>query len=77
MPVKWIYVLQDGTLAPATLGTSGSVAHVLLASSTNPIVGRIAFWTDDETCKVKHQYGFGRDILGRAEGKQYGGTRLL
>jgi uncharacterized protein (TIGR02600 family) len=41
MPVMWLYQLQDGTLGPAANGTKA-----------NPIVGRIAFWTDDETCKI-------------------------
>ncbi len=41
MPVAWMYQLQDGTLGPASSGTAA-----------NPIVGRLAFWTDDETCKV-------------------------
>ena len=50
MPVSWLYVLQDGTLVAPT-GT-GSTATVAGASTANPITGRIAFWTDDETCKV-------------------------
>lgn len=41
MPVAWLYQLQDGTLGPAANGTSA-----------NPIVARIAFWTDDETSKI-------------------------
>src|SRR5260221_3964873 len=41
MPVAWLYQLQDGTLGPASSGTKA-----------NPIVARIAFWTDDETCKI-------------------------
>jgi uncharacterized protein (TIGR02600 family) len=41
MPVAWLYELQDGTLGPASAATA-----------TNPIVGRIAFWTDDETSKI-------------------------
>jgi uncharacterized protein (TIGR02600 family) len=41
MPVAWLYELQDGTLGPASNGTAA-----------NPIVARIAFWTDDETCKI-------------------------
>lgn len=54
MPVRWLYVLQDGTLAPAVpAGTpSGMAAKVTGASNGNPIVARIAFWTDDETAKV-------------------------
>ena len=47
MPVRWLYVLQDGTIEP--LDNTGKAAQ---ASTTNPIVGRIAFWTDDETCKI-------------------------
>lgn len=50
MPVRWLYVLQDGTLARAT--GSGKTAMVEGATRENPIVGRIAFWTDDESCKL-------------------------
>jgi hypothetical protein len=64
MPVVWLYVLQNGQIiepdAAATGGSSGTgtlatfqnTASGVAPSSTNPIVGRIAFWTDDETCKV-------------------------
>lgn len=48
MPVRWLYQLKDGTLVPAA-NSGGTIAG---ASTSNPIVGRIAFWTDDETCKV-------------------------
>jgi len=41
MLVAWLYQLQDGTLGPASGGTK-----------ENPIVARIAFWTDDDTCKI-------------------------
>jgi len=47
MPVRWLYVLQDGTLQ--AMDSSGKVTS---ASATNPIVGRVAFWTDDESCKI-------------------------
>ncbi|CAN5490209.1 hypothetical protein BH09VER1_BH09VER1_51760 [soil metagenome] len=43
MPVQWIYLLQDGT--PCQLGDTR-------VSKANPIVGRVAFWTDDESSKV-------------------------
>ena len=59
MPVKWIYVLNDGTLtAPMGVDSSGKIANWAGAptsktpSAANPIVGRIAFWTDDETSKI-------------------------
>ena len=51
MPVNWLYLLQDGTLVAPTNGLSNRVT-VAGASSNNPITGRIAFWADDETCKI-------------------------
>ncbi len=61
MPVRWIYVLQDGTLTvpPSVTGTTLSADWSALPADSpqrptkaNPITGRIAFWTDDETCKL-------------------------
>ena len=55
MPVRWIYVLQDGTMIAPTGGTTTatfSASGTSAPSATNPIVGRIGYWTDDETCKV-------------------------
>jgi len=51
MPVKWLYVLQDGTIVLPTAVT-GTQVTVNGATTANPIVGRIAYWTDDETSKV-------------------------
>lgn len=51
MPVNWLYVLQDGNLV-APSGGSGNTTTVTGATSSNPIIGRIAFWADDETCKI-------------------------
>lgn len=53
MPVEWIYQLQDGTLG--TLNASNQFVSATpgrQATVNNPIVGRIAFWTDDESCKI-------------------------
>ncbi|MCX6963533.1 MAG: Verru_Chthon cassette protein A, partial [Verrucomicrobia bacterium] len=52
MPTRWLYMLKDGTLAAATTSGNVSTATVTGASATNPVVGRVAFWTDDETSKV-------------------------
>ncbi len=58
MPVQWLYVLKNGmmgtmvggggtlTFQPATGGSENQ------PSVDNPIVGRVAFWTDDEACKI-------------------------
>ncbi len=51
MPVRWLYVLRDGSLAAAD-GT-GTNATVTGANATDrEIIGRVAFWTDDETAKI-------------------------
>ncbi|MEI9998880.1 MAG: Verru_Chthon cassette protein A [Verrucomicrobiota bacterium] len=52
MPVKWLYVLKDGTVVAPAPSSTGSTVSIPSATSTNPIVGRIAYWTDDETAKV-------------------------
>jgi uncharacterized protein (TIGR02600 family) len=51
MPVRWLYLLEDGqAVAPANV--SGNTATIPGATKENPVVSRIAFWTDDETCKL-------------------------
>ncbi len=55
MPVRWLYVLQDGQIIVPSTSADGVVsfgASGVKPSSANQIVGRIAFWTDDETAKV-------------------------
>ena len=52
MPVNWLYVLEDGTLVDPTSAAGNNTVTVTGATASNPIVGRIAFWTDDDTCKI-------------------------
>jgi len=66
MPVKWLYVLKQGqVIAPTSTAGSPTVTTAVTFPATdasgnsvptptaaNPIVGRMAFWTDDETCKI-------------------------
>jgi len=54
MPVQWMYILADGSL-----GVIDRVTRTFVpfsgqnpATASNPIVGRAAFWTDDETSKI-------------------------
>ncbi len=51
MPVKWLYVLQNGEIVAPTAPDPETVL-VKGATLENPVTGRIAFWTDDETAKV-------------------------
>lgn len=59
MPVRWIYVLKDGTFTVPTGSTDEGLTATwtgadvrVTPSKENPIVGRVAFWTDDESCKL-------------------------
>jgi hypothetical protein len=58
MPVRWLYLLKNGTLATAESSRAdGTVtlkvpAGATPASNTNPPVARLAFWTDDESSKL-------------------------
>jgi uncharacterized protein (TIGR02600 family) len=52
MPVRWLYVLKDGTIAVGSPTGTGTAMTITGASTSNPVIGRVAFWTDDETCKV-------------------------
>lgn len=53
MPVEWIYVLRDGTTGALNASNKFvSADGSTTPSASNPIIGRVAFWTDDESCKV-------------------------
>ena len=63
MPVRWMYVLRDGTLSAGQPGAGGAV-QVPGAGANNPITGRIAFWTDDETCRLNINTAAGAAFTG-------------
>lgn len=52
MPVRWLYQLQDGTLTPGEPTGSGGAVRIKGMTPQNPAIARLAFWTDDESCKV-------------------------
>jgi len=53
MPVQWLYVLRDGTLTtPDPAAGNGRRIPIPGASATNPVVGRVAYWTDDDSTKL-------------------------
>ncbi len=59
MPVEWLYVLKDGTVGTVSVAGGGDNAVARwsstsgsLPSEENPIVGRVAFWADDESTKI-------------------------
>lgn len=76
MPVQWLYVLQDGTMTAPSSGpdasgnyTFPSIPTSAMPTAANPIVGRIAFWTDDETCKVNVNTAGADGIMGETQSK--------
>jgi len=51
MPVQWLYLLSNGeTVAPTA--TDGDEVVTLPVPPDAHIIGRIAFWADDETSKI-------------------------
>ncbi len=50
MPVMWLYRLEDGSLG--TVDSQGKWLGQGEATAENPISARIAYWLDDETCKI-------------------------
>ncbi|OYW13768.1 MAG: hypothetical protein B7X02_01455, partial [Rhodospirillales bacterium 12-54-5] len=54
MPVEWLYMLKDGTLGflDPTGKFVGASASEATATADNPMVARVAFWTDDESTKI-------------------------
>jgi hypothetical protein len=56
LPLRWIYVRQDGTL-------DASESPNLL-DKANPIVGRYAYWADDESSKLNYNIAWKRGAPG-------------
>jgi uncharacterized protein (TIGR02600 family) len=55
MPVRWLYQLKDGRFTAPSGGDSSRAdfsASDPKPTASNPIVGRVAFWSDDETSKL-------------------------
>lgn len=86
MPVQWLYVLRDGTLtAPDDFSDEGNTARWnapradtagRTPSRLNPIIGRIAFWADDDSSKVNINTaaGFTTKKLGKYTQSSYAGS---
>lgn len=53
MPVRWLYVLQDGRMVfPTSTSADKLTFDASMVTKSNPLVGRIAFWADDDSCKI-------------------------
>ena len=67
MPVRWLYVLEDGTYRPKIGNTIAG------ATADNKPVARVAFWTDDESCKININTASSGDYWDTPRGR---GTRF-
>lgn len=54
LPQRWIYVKRDGTQQVATI--------VPTYDKANPVVGRYAFWTNDESTRINWNTAWTRDV---------------
>ena len=55
LPCRWLYVLKDGSMISPSNSANGKVTFensAVKPDASNPIVGRVAFWADDESSKV-------------------------
>ncbi len=55
LKVRWIYLRQDGTL----VASNGTVPAY---NKSNPLVGRFAFWSDDEGAKINLNTAWRRSV---------------
>lgn len=60
MPVRWVYVRKDGTMV-RTADDSNWDDLPPATDTVNPLVGRFAFWADDESTKVNYNLAWTRD----------------
>ena len=77
MPVEWLYMLKDGTLGSLSEEGRFQSAEDRELSAHNPMVARLAFWTDDETCKVNvntaaEGVAWGTPYAATEEGRDWG-----
>jgi hypothetical protein len=66
LPVRWIYVRTDGTLDYAESPS--------LANAGNPLMGRFAYWTDDESSKINLNTAWKRNPAGSPPAGQVDNT---
>jgi hypothetical protein len=65
MPIAWIYVRQDPSKGPFDT-TSLTPDTTSSDAKSNPIVGRYAYWADDESSKINYNLAWGRTVSNTA-----------
>ena len=60
MPVRWVYIRKDGTMV-RTPDDSEWDDLPAATDNVNPLVGRFAFWADDESTKINYNLAWSRN----------------
>jgi hypothetical protein len=76
MRVRWVYMRQDGTSEVDPADPSLPNENPDLTNITNPIVGRYAFWTDDDSSKINYNLAWKRNAASPAHPSQINLTAL-
>lgn len=64
MKLRWIYVRKDGT---SDLDTAKlPVETPIRTNKANPIIGRFAYWADDESSRINYNIAWKRNAAGTA-----------
>jgi len=85
MPVRWLYILKDGSMISPDISPSptnvltfqnavNATGGANVPTLKNPIVGRVAFWTDDDSSKININTAGGDDVLRPAPANNLGFT---
>lgn len=61
MKLKWIYVRENSATGTYDYDTSETPS---LTDKAKPIIGRFAYWTDDESSKINYNLAWKRDAAG-------------
>jgi len=61
LKLKWIYVRSNATTGTYDYDTSETPT---LTDKAKPIIGRFAYWTDDESSKINYNIAWKRDAAG-------------
>ena len=76
MRVRWVYLRQDGSWDTDPSDPTLPNENPDLTNTTNPIVGRYAFWADDDSSKINYNLAWKRNAASPAHPSQINLTAL-
>jgi hypothetical protein len=76
MRVRWVYLRQDGSWDADASDPTLPNENPDLSNTTNPIVGRYAFWADDDSSKINYNLAWKRNAASPGHPSQINLTAL-